>query len=93
MLACQLVKDPAAHLTAAVLGWDYPLSREGLALAALIDRISELYAVTVAHATGGKVTVPPAPYPRPIPSGADDPTPLADDVAAILDAIGTDSPT
>jgi hypothetical protein len=48
----QLALDPASHLAAAVNGWEYPISREAIALADIFD-------ITVA-AAGGDTR-----YPRP----------------------------
>ncbi len=52
-LAQQVASDPASAISAALNGWDYPLSREALALLDLYD------AYTDVHYKG------PKPYPRP----------------------------
>lgn len=45
--ACRLLErlmlDPSAHITAAVAGWDYPLSRESIALAGIYNATAKAH--------------------------------------------------
>lgn len=79
-LCLELVKDTASHLAAAVYGWQYPASREALALAVIHDQIlSAISSGTINEAMR---------YPRPWNNQAEsDCVPLAADVSALLDSL------
>jgi hypothetical protein len=60
LLTQQLLADPTSHLAAALAGWDYPASRETLALADLFD-------LTVAANTDKRKRGRAGRYARPFP--------------------------
>ena len=56
----QIIVDPGSHLGAEIRGWDYPASREHLALLDLYDLL---------HVANSDPKKPrPKPYPRPWPA-------------------------
>lgn len=81
-----ITQDPASPLTAAVSGWDYPLSREAMALVDLFDL------TVTAHA--GRRAKDIKPYPRPWPDptvksfGRPAPSMTPEDIHAALARFG-----
>lgn len=87
----QLLEDPSSRVAVSVAGWDYPATRELLAVMDAYDLTHQ-----IAWVQGGKKGQRPKPYPRPWPDQKKErigvPSVSQDQVLAALRLAGHDSP-